>query len=453
MPQRRNFRTWLFPVCAAIVATALLVPFWVTAAPGSSGTVQQVTVGAYVTFSGNGFQANEVLSLWATTPDNQTIQLDGTQADGSGGFSISVSFPSAGMWQVTAQGNTSGIQYVGQFSVSTTGPAAPPPLPSATTTSPTAGTGSTSSSTTSSAPPAGLPPGTSTVNMGATATFSGSGFTAGETINIWVTAPDSTVTPLQTISADGSGGANGTTSFNSGGLWQVTMHGKDSAHEVVSRFYVPGGTTPPTNTTTTGSTTSSGSVPAGLPSGTQSTTIGASVSFSGSGFNANEGIGIWVTAPDSTVTPLDAGFADGAGNVTGSTAFGTVGLWQVTIHGKDSAHEVIVRFYITGDGSSSSSTGTSPTVVGPASNNSVVKVQASQRVTFTVTGFSAGENVSVWTTSPEGTVSGLDGTQANTLGRVTVTTTFPSAGLWQITAHGQSSGHEAVGQYQVSAPA
>jgi hypothetical protein len=282
-------------------------------------------------------------------------------------------------------------------------------------------------------------------------------------INIWVTGPDSTVTPLDTISADGSGGANGTATLGSGGgLWQITMHGKGSAHEVVSRYYVAGGTVPvPTGTassSTSSSTTPAGSVPPGLPPGTQSAAPGASVTFTGSGFNPNEALGIWVTGPDSTVTPLNSGYANSSGSTSGSTAFGSAGLWQVTIHGKDSGHEVINRFYVTGDATSSSSTSSptgtptgTPTAGGPASNTSIVKVQESQRVTFTVNGFTANEVVSVWTTSPEGTVSGLDGTQANNLGRVTITTTFPSPGLWQITAHGQSSGHEAIGQYQVTA--
>jgi hypothetical protein len=115
---------------------------------------------------------------------------------------------------------------------------------------------------------------------------------------------------------------------------------------------------------------------------------------------------------------------------------------------------VISRFYVTGDASSRTTTGTTTTTTASAnSNTSVVKVQASQHVTFTVSGFTANEIVSVWTTSPESTVAALDTTQANNLGRIAVTTTFPSAGLWQITAHGQSSGYETVGQYQVSASA
>jgi hypothetical protein len=464
MSYQRAFRTCLVPVCAAVAALALVIPFWVTAAPGSSGTVQQVTVGTYVTFTGSGFQANEQLSLWADPPNGgATIPLDGTQADGNGGFSISVSFPSAGLWQVTAQGNTSGTQYVGQFSVGTTAPSASAPVSSGTATSPTASTsttttGSPSPATSAGTVPAGLPPGTQATTIGATVTFSGSGFSANEFVNIWVTGPDATVTPLPTISADANGGANGNTAFNGGGLWQVTMHGKDSAHEVVARFYVPGGTIPsPTSSTSTSTTssatTTTGSVPPGLPPGTQATAVGTSVTFSANGFNPNEAIGVWVTGPDSTVTPLNSGFADNTGSMTGTTAFASGGLWQVTIHGKDSGHEVVDRFYVTGDATSSTSTGTATTVTGPSSNGSVAKVQASQRVTFTVTGFTANEVVSVWTTSPEGTVSQLDATTANSTGRVLITTTFPSAGLWSITAHGQSSGHEAVGQYQVSLPA
>jgi hypothetical protein len=449
MVQGRNSRAWFF-ACVTVALVALAVPCWAIAAPNSSGTVQQVAVGTYVTFSGSGFQANEQISLWANPPDGTTVPLDGTVADGSGAFAISVSFPSAGRWQVTAHGNTSGAEYVGQYSVGAGSPA--PPAPSGTTTTPTrTTTGSPAPSTGAGTVPAGLPPGTQAAAIGASVTFSASGFTAGEIVNVWITGPDSTVTPLQTITADSSGGANGTTSFNSGGLWQVTMHGKSSAHEVVARFYVPGGTSsPPTSTSATGTTTSSGSVPAGLPPGTQATTIGTSVSFSASGFNANEAIGIWTTSPDSVVTPIPAGFADGTGSFTGSTAFGTAGLWQVTIHGKDSGHEVIDRFYVTGDATSATATTTGTGAVGPSSNGSVVKVAASQRVTFTVTGFDSGETVSVWTTSPEGTVSGLDATTASAQGRVTIATTFPSAGLWQITAHGQSSGHEAVGQYQVT---
>lgn len=338
MHERRTLRGWLVGAGSAIVAVALLVPFWVAAAPGSTGTVQQVAIGAYVTFTGSGFAAGETISLQATAPDGSVMSLTGTEATGTGEFTVSVSFPSAGLWQVIARGDSSGNEYSGQFSVGLASPTLPSPLD----TSPVPTLAGTVTAPVSATIPAGLPLGTTVTTVGTTVSYSGSGFTVGEEINIWSTAPDGTPAFLSRVNGDATGAFSSSTAFPTGGLWQVTARGKASGFEVINRFYV---------------TSDTAATPAGTPVAT---------------------------------------------------------------------------------------------ATGPSVAN-IVKVSADQRVTFTAGGFTANEVISVWTTAPAGAVATLDPVQANSTGRITITTTFPSTGLWQITAHGQTSSREVVGRYQVAA--
>jgi hypothetical protein len=71
-------------------------------------------------------------------------------------------------------------------------------------------------------------------------------------------------------------------------------------------------------------------------------------------------------------------------------------------------------------------------------------------VTVTATGFAPNETVSAWATGPDGTVTQIGSTPASADGTVTITITFPSAGNWQVTAHGQTSQKEVINRYTAS---
>ncbi len=310
------------------------------------------------------------------------------------------------------------------------------------------------------APSVGTP-----IAVGASVTFSGTGFDVNESLSVWETGPDTTVTPLSGIQTDGSGVFTVTLSFPTVGQWQVTAHSINSGKEVVGRYAVGSTTTTSPTATTTPTTTAPVSSPvASVPTGpvtnagnTSATnppqvTLGAAVTFTGSGFNVGEPIALWDTAPDATVAPLDSAQADGTGAFTAPVTFPSVGVWQVTAHGRDSAKEIIGRYSVVGDGTTAASTPTGSSTFTSPYAGLPIKVNSGSLISFAVTGFIAGEPISVWVTAPDSTVAPLDSTQASSTGRAVITTNFSTGGLWQITAHGRDSGREIIGKYQVAPP-
>lgn len=356
MPQRQHRRSLAFLGFGAVIALVFAVPAWVVSADSTAnpptppivGTTGNISaaVNTPVTFSGNGFDPNESLLVSETPPDGTApIPLSGLQTDGNGAFSVMVSFPSNGQWQVTAHSIATGKEVVVRYNVGTTGgttagtstsPSASPVVPSG---SPNVPAGSPAASAASSTNPlvANLPQ----AGVGAPVTFSGSGFNASEPISLWDTPPDGTLpTALNSIFSDGVGGFNTQVSFPSPGIWQITAHGRSSAHEVIGRYNVTGDA----STTTTGAVSTFTSPYA---STAIKATVGVVVTYIATGFTASELISVWSTGPDSTVTALDSTQASSAGRVMVSTSFGSVGLWQITVHGRDSGHEVIGKYQVT----------------------------------------------------------------------------------------------------------
>lgn len=179
----------------------------------------------------------------------------------------------------------------------------------------------------------------------------------------------------------------------------------------------------------------------------QQAAVGQSVSFSGTGFNANEQVALWTTAPDKSVTALPGNQADGQGTVATSVSFSTDGFWQVTAHGVTSGKEVISGFNI---GTAANLTpGAVPAASPPAG---AVAVAINQATTFSHGGFQPVELVSFWTTGPDGAVTALDGASADQSGNVVVAVSFPTSGYWQVTAHGLVSGRQAIGGFTVGDP-
>lgn len=449
MRQRRLHGRLIFLGLGLVMAFVLALPASAaTPTPGSATpgtlpgglTLTPVAVGASVNFTGNGFAPNESLSIWQIGPDGTVVPLTGIQTDGSGGFTISTSFPSAGQWQVTAHSISSGKEFVSSYTAGGTTSTTTGAVPVASGTVPSSGVPS------STAPQVGA---------GSSVAFTGSGFTANETIATWETPPGGGgPTALPNVQADSSGAFTTSVSFPSAGQWQVTAHGVTSGHEIISAYTVgtAGVAVPPVSGPVTGVPPVPGS--AGF-NGTAAT-IGTPVTFSGTGFNAIEAISLWMTPPAtdaSPVTPLPGIQTDGTGGFTVQVTFPTAGNWQVTAHGHDSAHETIGRYTVT------DSSGGTTTVSSPASTFTspsvgvAVKATTGTIVAYTATGFNAGETVVAWVTPPDSTaaVTPLESVTASSTGRAIISTSFGTAGLWQITLHGRDSAHEIVGKYQVTA--
>ncbi len=450
MRQRRLHGRFVSLGLGVVFALLLAMPTGVAA----DTTPTPVAVGASVTFTGTGFAPNEFLSIWETDANSVSTPLAGIQSDGSGGFTTTVTFPSAGAWTATAHSINTQKEFVGNYAVGTTSGATTAPAPGSPLVPPVGAspTGATSAT--------GTP-----VGVGAFTTFSGSGFNANEAISMWETPPEgsatTTPTALPGIQADSTGAFTTSVEFPSAGQWQVTAHGLVSGHEIIAPFAVgitgaTGAVSSPINGTGTGVLPVTTAPINGPGFNGIAATIGAPVTFTGSGFTGNEQIALWTTAPDSTTAALSSTQATGTGTFAVSVIFPSAGNWQVTAHGHDSAHQVIGRYSVT-DSSSSAATSPLPspasTFVSPSAGVPV-KATAGTTVTYTATGFTAGETVSAWVTPPDSTtVTQLDQVQASSTGQAAVSTSFGTAGLWQITLHGLTSGHEVVGKYQVSAQA
>ena len=76
-------------------------------------------------------------------------------------------------------------------------------------------------------------------------------------------------------------------------------------------------------------------------------------------------------------------------------------------------------------------------------------VGINQSVSVTNSGFTPGESVAASITAPNGQIIQIGSAAAAADGTVTITAAFPSAGNWQITAKGQTSGKSVVTPYTV----
>ena len=233
MPAQRPFGRFTIIGLGLIIALLLMLPV------GVAADATPVAVGASTVFAGNGFTPSEFLSVWETGPDGVSNVLPGAQSDASGGFNVTVSFPSAGNWQVTAHSITTGKEVTGSFTV-----------------------GSTTSSATT--PSNVLPAGTLPSGIGAPVSFSGSGFTASEQISLWETPPgNAPPTALTGTQADSTGAFNVSVTFPTAGNWQVTAHGVTSGKEITGSYAVGNTSVTASPGTAPVSPTTSGVLPPG----------------------------------------------------------------------------------------------------------------------------------------------------------------------------------------------
>ena len=220
------------------------------------------------------------------------------------------------------------------------------------------------------------------------------------------------------------------------------------------------------------------------------------------GFRPGEEIVSWFTAPNGEATDARFNLTTGPdGKVTGisvSTIGLSTGQWAITYHGKGSNHESVVYFYLTPQGTASTSTVTATRAPGQTTTPNSTTTQTggtatptfpapmgtpeasptypvvpteppeglqmsvrpgvgppSGQFTFSAWNLTAGENVQVKFTDPNGNVvypSGSNGGQynADSSGRVDITLepdqAFPAAplGAWLLEVDGQQSGLQGV---------
>ncbi len=89
-------------------------------------------------------------------------------------------------------------------------------------------------------------------------------------------------------------------------------------------------------------------------------------------------------------------------------------------------------------------------VSNPAPASGAATATAGRSVTFSVSGFTPTETVATSVTAPDASMVQIGSAQASADGTVTISLTFPAAGNWQITAHGQRSSKDVVTRYTVS---
>ncbi len=250
-------------------------------------------------------------------------------------------------------------------------------------------------------------PGTAVI--GQTVLVQGEGFERGESVSIWLTAPDRSTRDLGKPSADNNGSISGAQiSFTVDGSfplgqWFITAHGNGSGREVVASFMVEAPRPPPGNPALLGNMLHDKLRPSGDGNMTP-LAAPANIAFSvtARGFAGDERIGLWLTRPDGEVVTLDPiARIDGRGSVTASFKVPSAheGVWAVTAEGVNTKRRVIVPFKVTREFLAPLGTAR------PANRNgSVSPAEGGRGVSFRIsaTGFRANETLEFWITSPDG---------------------------------------------------
>jgi hypothetical protein len=180
-----------------------------------------------------------------------------------------------------------------------------------------------------------------TIEAGQTITFNGSGFTPGERVVTWATAPDQAVIGGPYADAGQDGGQIAfrfTVPSNAlGGRWAMTAYGRASKILVVAFFDVrgraPDAATPPAAV-----------APESGPPGTR-------FAFAAFGYEKRERVSYWLTGPDGkvhaaypdSVTATNEGRVDVVWTAPSDALLGT---WVITIQGLKSNRARGVPFEI-----------------------------------------------------------------------------------------------------------
>ncbi|NOK63538.1 MAG: hypothetical protein GFH27_549371n37 [Chloroflexi bacterium AL-W] len=279
--------------------------------------------GSTFSFSGGGYEAEERISFWLTTPNGDTIGDEPytTTADEEGFAFWTWRAPddaAFGTWVMVGFGNSSRMAQTTSFTINR--PEGLPDTPTGSAVEPLEGP------------------------LATTFSFNGSGFVADERISFWATSPNGAVVGdnSYTATADSSGVAqwNWTAPDRDDtnatpGRWHMIGFGNESQVSVVIQFTV---TEDPARITDT-----SVEPPAGTP--------GTTFTFTVTGFDAEERVSYWITPPDRNVIGDESFYVstDENGSATWTWAAPgdtQPGVWTMVAVGSDSREGQQIPFTI-----------------------------------------------------------------------------------------------------------
>lgn len=199
---------------------------------------------------------------------------------------------------------------------------------------------------------AGITLTSSQLQLGQVPVVSGTGFTANERIDLWLTAPDQSVKTYGYTYADNTGNFSGfyyypptdngdsqavrdAKSTNQPGMWYITAYGDTSTTSSIASFTVAGASLTASLTGVSGDMTT--------------------ITYSGANFFVGENVTLWITDKNGVVTSLGSTYATSTGTLpslvdsTGTTTIYTLtfandgmsGPYMLSAHGNTSNQTVI----------------------------------------------------------------------------------------------------------------
>lgn len=193
-------------------------------------------------------------------------------------------------------------------------------------------------------------------------------------------------------------------------------------------------------------------------------TPGQTFTVQGEGFQAGEGVSLWLTGPDTQVRSIETRpSADGGGSISGAgVRFATTGFiggrWAITAQGLSSGRTAVGYFTLTGPVGDPNRLGTIlQTSLVPQGRGSVAPLAAvpGSGFVFTAAGYDASEEVGVWLTRPNG--GGLESVDERVIERdgrgnvrVIIQPQSGTEGVWLVTAQGKSSRRSVTAPFKVT---
>jgi hypothetical protein len=274
--------------------------------------------------------------------------------------------------------------------------------------------------------------------------FSASEFAERDRLSFWLNRPDGQVeVPYvpEDHRANSFGEAIWTWESSPGaqrGTWQMVAHGRSGAERVI--VFRIGDQSPPDP---------------GQPYGVdpRAATPGSLFRFFATGFTAGEYVAMQVNGPGGAVVTEGLSVAQPAspeGRIDGSwnsPSSAAAGEWQIIARGADSGVTQMIPIMLQPPVSAAAPHMDISPAVGVPGMRFVISISAG--------GFAADEELSVWLNLPDGRVvtTEVEGNlRAAPDGRVGWTWVAPQdaqSGLWQMVAHGRTSGVEVVGSFWI----
>ena len=173
----------------------------------------------------------------------------------------------------------------------------------------------------------------------------GAGFYPNEQVGMWITQPDGSVIGYPTQIASDAGNLESTFQFTSAhqtGKYTFTAYGLTSGYQVFAPFQLSGRQSVPSGWAT---------LRVAYPASASTSQNGADIAVSGTLYQPNEPVGIWITLPDGGVRGLPTQLADGNGDFYAVLAIDErlpVGEYKLTASGVNSGRLVITDFSVSG---------------------------------------------------------------------------------------------------------